>query len=84
MGAAMEEAAFYDRLRAFLVGQRPDLDGEIDPATELWASGYLDSFALIETISFLEEIVGHPIEIGTDDLPSFFTMKEMYRAFIAG
>jgi hypothetical protein len=31
----------------------------------------------------LEEVVGHPIEIGADDLPSFFTMKDMYLAFIA-
>ena len=81
--AVMDEEAFYAKLKEFLVAQRQDLDGEIDPATELWAAGYLDSFALIETISFLEEIVGHPIEIGADDLPSFFTMTDMYKAFIA-
>ena len=27
--------------------------------------------------------MGHPIEIGADDLPSFFTMKDMYLAFVA-
>jgi acyl carrier protein len=82
---AIGEAAFYDRLRAFLAEHRPDLPGDdIEPGTQLWDAGYLDSFALIETISLLEEIVGRPIEISADDLPSFFTMKDMYLAFVAG
>jgi acyl carrier protein len=79
----LAEAAFYAQLKAFLTEQRPDLDGDVDPATQLWTTGYLDSFGLIETISFLEELLGHPIEIGADDLPSFFTMKDMYLAFVA-
>jgi acyl carrier protein len=80
---ALDEPSFYDRLRRFLADQRPDLDGEIEPSTQLWETGYLDSFGLIETIALLEEMVGHPIEIGADDLPSFFTMKDMYLAFVA-
>jgi acyl carrier protein len=83
-GTTLEESDFYGRLRAFLVEQRPDLDGEIDPSTQLWVTGYLDSFGLIETITFLEELLDRPIEIGADDLPSFFTMKDMYLAFVAG
>ncbi len=81
---APDEAAFYGRLREFLTAQRPDLDGAIDPDTQLWEAGYLDSFALIETITFLEELLGRPVEIGADDLPSFFTMKAIYTAFVAG
>jgi acyl carrier protein len=81
---APDEAVFYDRLREFLAAQRPDLDGAIDPDTQLWEAGYLDSFALIETITFLEELLGRPVEIGADDLPSFFTMKAIYTAFVAG
>ena len=78
------EAAFYDRFRAFLTERRPDLSGDVEPSTQLWEAGYLDSFGLIETLTLLEELVGHPIEIGADDLPSFFTMKDTYRAFVAG
>ncbi|HEX3946425.1 MAG TPA: hypothetical protein VHW47_01915 [Acidimicrobiales bacterium] len=81
-GRPMTEQEFYDRLRTFLAEQRPDLPGtDIEPSTQLWDAGYLDSFGLIETIGLLEEIVGHPIEISADDLPSFFTMKDMYLAF---
>ena len=69
MSEPLDEATFYASLKAFLVEQRPDLDGEIDPATQLWTAGYLDSFGLIETLSFLEDLLGHPIEIGADDLP---------------
>jgi acyl carrier protein len=78
------EDEFYDRMRAFLRERRPDLDGEIDPSTQLWQAGYLDSFGLVETLSLLEEMTGQPIEIGADDLPSFFTMKGIFEAFVAG
>jgi len=81
----MTETEFYDQLRAFLAERRPDLPGDdIEPGTQLWDAGYLDSFGLIETITFLEDVVGRPIEISADDLPSFFTMKDMYLAFVAG
>jgi acyl carrier protein len=82
--SALDEEAFYGRLREFLAGQRPDLDGAVEPDTQLWEAGYLDSFGLIETITFLEELLGRPVEIGADDLPSFFTMKAMYTAVAAG
>jgi len=82
--AVMDETGFYELLRRFLVEQRPDLDGEVEPSTHLWEVGYLDSFGLIETLGFLEELLGHPIVIGADDLPSFFTMKDIYLAFVAG
>jgi hypothetical protein len=80
----MSEEDFYARLGEFLAGQRPDLDGAIDPALQLWTAGYLDSFGLIETIDFLEGLLGRPLVVGTDDLPSFFTMKDMFLAFGAG
>lgn len=84
LDSVMDEPGFYERLRRFLVEQRPDLDGEIEPSTHLWEAGYLDSFGLIETLGFLEELLGHPIVVGADDLPSFFTMKDIYLAFVAG
>ena len=80
----MTEEEFYDQMREFLRERRPDLDGAIDPTTQLWEAGYLDSFGLIETLSLLEEWTGHPVEIGADDLPSFFTMKGIYEGFING
>ncbi len=80
----MTEDQFYDQLRGFLRERRPDLDGVIDPTTQLWESGYLDSFGLIETLSLLEEWTGQAVEVGADDLPSFFTMKGIFQAFVAG
>lgn len=78
------EDEFYERLRAFLRERRPDLDGEIEPTTQLWQAGYLDSFGLIEAITLLEDLTGHPIQVGADDLPSFFTMQGMFHSFVAG
>lgn len=79
----MTEEAFYERMRAFLHERRPDLPADVDPTTQLWEAGYLDSFGLIEALGVLEEITGHPIEVGADDLPSFFTMKGIFEAFVA-
>lgn len=79
----MSESELYDRLRAFLRERRPDLGGQIEPGTQLWEAGYLDSFGLIEAITLLEELTGHPIEVGADDLPSFFTMEGIYTRFVA-
>lgn len=80
----MSEEEFYERLRAFLRERRPDLDAGIEPTTQLWQAGYLDSFGLIETIGLLEEITGLPVVVGADDLPSFFTMKGIFERFVAG
>ena len=80
----MTEAEFYERMRAFLRERRPDLPGDVEPTTQLWQAGYLDSFGLIETLSLLEELIDHPVQIGADDLPSFFTMKGIFEAFLAG
>lgn len=79
----MTEEAFYERMRVFLHERRPDLPADVDPTTQLWEAGYLDSFGLIEALGVLEEITGHPIEVGADDLPSFFTMKGIFEAFVA-
>ncbi|MGH8981898.1 MAG: hypothetical protein ACRDWE_12925 [Acidimicrobiales bacterium] len=80
----MAEEAFYEKMRAFLRERRPDLPGDVEPTTQLWEAGYLDSFGLIETLSLLEEITGHPVELGADQLPSFFTMKGIFEGFVAG
>ena len=79
----MTEDELYDRLRVFLRERRPDLDEHIEPDTQLWQAGYLDSFGLIEAIGLLEELTGHPIQVGADDLPSFFTMEGMFQRFVA-
>jgi acyl carrier protein len=78
------EEAFYERMRAFLRERRPDLSGDIEPTTQLWEAGYLDSFGLIETISLLEDLKGQPVEVGAEELPSFFTMKGIFEGFVAG
>ncbi|MGH9082153.1 MAG: acyl carrier protein [Acidimicrobiales bacterium] len=80
----MTEEEFYQHYRAFLAERRPDLPGGVEPSARLWEAGYLDSFGLVETLSLLEELTGHPIEIGADDLSSFSTMKDIYEAFLAG
>ena len=59
----LTEEAFYARFRAFLHEHRPDLPEEVDPATQLWEAGYLDSFGLIETLTLLEELLGRSVDV---------------------
>jgi acyl carrier protein len=55
-----------------------------DPETHLWMAGYLDSLAMLEVVSFLEDLAGREIELRGDFLPNFFTMRSIYDSYVAG
>jgi acyl carrier protein len=54
------------------------------PGTHLWESGYLDSFAIIKVVDYLEEVTGHEIPIEPGSLSSFFTLDRIYDAYVEG
>lgn len=80
----MNQQEFYEKFVALLKEIRPatDLD-ELQPDTHLWATGHLDSLALLEVIFFLEGQVGHELELSGDFLPTFFTMRSIYENHLA-
>ena len=77
----MERQAFYEAVTGMLLDLRPDMERP-KADTHLWADGYLDSFAMVQVLAQLEELVGHEIELGPDALPSFFTMERMYDTYV--
>lgn len=77
----MEREAFYDAVTNLLLELRPDM-ARPKPETHLWADGYLDSFAMVQVLAQLEEIIGREIELGPDALPSFFTLERMYDTYL--
>lgn len=54
-----------------------------EPNTDLWASGYLDSLAMLEIVTLLEDVVGREIELDGDFLSRFTTMESIYEAYVA-
>jgi acyl carrier protein len=56
---------------------------EVDANTHLWERGYLDSFALLELVVWLEELTGRRVELGPDSLERFFTIGRIYEAYVS-
>ncbi|WP_028934498.1 hypothetical protein [Pseudonocardia spinosispora] len=80
----MTREEFYTLFTALLTELRSDLDlSGLEPDTHLWERGYLDSIGMLETIERLEVLVGRPLELCGDLLPTFYTMDRIYEAHIA-
>lgn len=75
----MSEQEFYEKFVALLKEIRP-IEGldRLQPDTHLWATGHLDSLAVLEVIFFLEGLVGRELQLSGDFLPTFFTMRSIY------
>ena len=73
---------FVEKFRAFLAEFNPSLDLEdLTPETHLWAEGYLDSFAMLNVVAFIEDETGREVALNPDTLPNFFTIERIYRAY---
>jgi len=81
----MQRDEFYRHFSAFLRELKPHRDlPPPDPDTHLWEAGYLDSFAMLQTIDHLESVTGRDIPIGPDRLSTFFTLSRIYESYVAG
>ena len=78
----MEREKFYEAFSRLLVELRPEYEKPSADA-HLWADGYLDSFAMVQVLQWLEELVGQELELGADALPNFFTMERIYDIYVA-
>lgn len=80
----MTDEEFYSKFIALLQEIRP-MRGleELRPDTHLWATGYLDSLAMLEVIFFLEEILGRELNLSGDFLPTFYTMRSIYERHVS-
>ncbi|HSZ68902.1 MAG TPA: acyl carrier protein [Solirubrobacteraceae bacterium] len=80
----MDSVEFFEKFKEFLVELDPGLDLEqLTPDTHLWAEGYLDSFAMLNVVAFIEDETGHEVALDADALPAFFTVERMYLTYIA-
>src|SRR5512133_2538252 len=76
-------SAFYRDLTALLHELHPENQGnDPDPDTHLWVAGYVDSLVMLEIVYFLEDRLGHDIELEGDFLPTLFTMESIFDTYI--
>ncbi len=79
----MPRAEFFETFKAFLVELDPGLDlSELAPDTHLWEKGYLDSFAMLSVVAFIEDETGREVALNPDTLPDFFTVDRIYAAYV--
>jgi len=75
---------FYLQFKELLACLKENQDfSDLTPDTHLWAAGYLDSIGMLETIERIEEMLGRPLTLSGDFLPTFYTMSRIYEAHIA-
>lgn len=74
---------FFEKVKRFLAELDPGLDLDaLTPQTHLWEMGYLDSFAMLNVVSFIEDETGRQVTLDPDALPNFFTVERMYEAYV--
>ena len=80
----MTREEFYLQFKELLACLKENQDfSDLTPDTHLWAAGYLDSIGMLETIERIEEMLGRPLTLSGDFLPTFYTMSRIYEAHIA-
>ena len=80
----MSQEEFFKQCVNLLQQLTPERDfADLRPDTHLWIDGYLDSLALLDVITFVEELVGEEIVLDGNFLPTFFTIENIYSNYVA-
>jgi hypothetical protein len=75
---------FYDRFTALLQELSPGRDfKDLQPDSHLWMGGYVDSVAMLDIITFVEELIGDDLDLDGEFLRNFSSMEGIYEAYIA-
>ncbi len=70
----MTEGPSIERVRAWLLERRPDLQ-TIDLDTDLIETRVIDSLSFLEFVFFLEELTGRELQAALQTVASFRTLR---------
>lgn len=80
----MDKDAFFDSVSAFILDHRP-ASAVTRPAVttvpaqgNLFDLGLVDSYTMLDIVSYVEEITGRHIDIMDIDIARLFTLEGMY------
>jgi len=76
--------SLHDELIAAFAARSPELSRDVARDTPLLTSGRLDSMAVFQLLLWIEERVGHPIDVTTIDMPSRWNTVNDIVAFVDG
>ncbi len=81
----MDKSKFFEQLRVFLAQTNEAVDpGSVTPDQNLFNTGVLDSFRVVELITFIEEVRGQPLQLEQTTLDSVSTMENIHATFFGG
>ena len=79
----MTREQFYTAFIALLQEVKPYPGApDPEPTSRLWEEGYVDSLALLDIVAFLEDQVGHEIDLTGDAIRNFYNMRAMYDGYL--
>ena len=80
----MDKDAFFDSVSAFILDHRPvSAAGRpamtaVPAGDNLFDLGLVDSYTMLDIVSYVEQITGSQIDIMNIDIARLFTLEEMY------
>lgn len=78
----MTREEFYEKFIALLQEVKPYEGADPRPTTRLWEEQYVDSLALLDIVAFMEDLVGHEIDLSGDAITNFYNMAAMYDGYL--
>ena len=72
-----------DQIKAWLLAKKPEIE-DIDPDFDIIESRVIDSLSFTEFIIFLEEVTGREIELQTESILAFRTLRSIQETIVSG
>ena len=81
MGTSMQDQ--MDQIKAWLLAKKPEIE-DMDPDFDIIESRVIDSLSFTEFIIFLEEVTGREIELQTESVLAFRTLRSIQEKIVNG
>jgi acyl carrier protein len=72
-----------DQIKAWLLAKKPEID-DIDPDFDIIENRVIDSLSFTEFILFLEEVSGREVQIYTESVDAFRTLRSIQENILNG
>lgn len=78
----MEEYLFKQKVEEYLRRDPKNKSVQIELDTHLWDNGLVDSFRMVELVIFLEDLLNRDLDINSNYISNFHTIRKMHAALI--
>lgn len=78
----MNENLFKQKVEEYLRSDPKNKSAIIELDTHLWDNGLVDSFRMVELVIFLEDLLNRDIDINSNFISNFHTIRKMYASLV--